>query len=224
MQTLFRRSTRSSKVFEHLLEAIADAGEQLVVEPGERFIAIVVAATAARRDRFPATVWCNGCEADLAAIEPVDGPVPRAAHGSRSMALPGNMMVPSTHRAFMTITTVPSYPKGDLRRMLVVLAAIDRPGGATLVQIVAKTGVDKKTVTRLVEQAGQQAGVSIAKNGAVYCISDWGPLFRRAGAKLVLTGALGAPTMEPAEEPIEAPRKTVRTRTRTRTPSARSGR
>ena len=97
----------------------------------------------------------------------------------------------------MSNDTVPSYPKGDLRRMLVVLAAVDRPGGATLVQIVARTGVDKKTVTRLVEQARSQAGVRIEKTGAVYSISDWGPLFKRGGAKMALTGALGAPTMEP---------------------------
>ena len=32
----------------------------------------------------------------------------------------------------------PKYPKGDLRRMLMVLGAIHEAGGATLVQIVAR--------------------------------------------------------------------------------------
>ena len=40
----------------------------------------------------------------------------------------------------------PQYPKGDLRRMLAVLGAIDA-GHKTLVQIVAATGLDKKSVT-----------------------------------------------------------------------------
>jgi hypothetical protein len=122
------------------------------------------------------------------------------------------MMVPCSHLTSMTNSTVPSYPKGDLRRMLVVLAAIDKPGGATLVQIAAKTGVDKKTVTRLVEQAGQQADVLIKKKGPVYSIAAWGPLFRRSGTKLVLTGALGAPTIDPCEEPKVTRRRTVRPR------------
>jgi hypothetical protein len=95
----------------------------------------------------------------------------------------------------MPDSNAPQYPKGDLRRMIVVLAAVDKPGGATLVQIVARTGVDKKTVTRLIEQAGQQAGVTIEKNGPVYRITDWGQLFKRTGARLALTGALGAPTI-----------------------------
>jgi hypothetical protein len=48
---------------------------------------------------------------------------------------------------------VPQYPKGDLRRMLAVLAAIDEITDATLLKVVARTGIDKKTVTMLVRQA-----------------------------------------------------------------------
>ena len=43
----------------------------------------------------------------------------------------------------------PQYPKGDLRRMLAVLGAIET-GSSTLVQIAAATGLDKKTVTNLI--------------------------------------------------------------------------
>ncbi|MDN3368273.1 MULTISPECIES: hypothetical protein [Ralstonia solanacearum species complex] len=92
---------------------------------------------------------------------------------------------------------VPQYPKGDLRRMLSVLAAIDAITDATLVKLVARTGIDKKTVTVLVQQATEQAGVRIEKEGSIYRISDWGPVFKRAGAKLALTGALNAPKVEP---------------------------
>ena len=87
------------------------------------------------------------------------------------------------------------YPKGDLRRMLSVLAAIDSMQPATLVKIVARTGIDKKTVTNLIAQAREQAGVLVAKDGAAYSIESWGPVLKKSGAKMCLTGAFKAPTM-----------------------------
>jgi len=90
----------------------------------------------------------------------------------------------------------PQYPKGDLRRMLVVLAAIDSVSLATLVKIADRTGLDKKTVINLIEQARAQAGVVITKNGPVYQIEDWGPVINEEGALMCLCGALNAPTME----------------------------
>lgn len=98
------------------------------------------------------------------------------------------------------------YPKGDLRRMLVVLAAIDSMPVATLVKIVARTGLDKKTVFNLIQQAAEQAHVSIQKAGPIYSISDWGPVFKKAGAKMALTGALNAsnPVFIVEEDPTES--------------------
>ena len=87
---------------------------------------------------------------------------------------------------------VPQYPKGDLRRMLAVLGAIDS-GHCTLVQIVALTGLDKKSVTSLIAQAGEQARVVISKAGATYTIDSWGPVLKEEGSKKALTGALNAP-------------------------------
>lgn len=87
----------------------------------------------------------------------------------------------------------PQYPKGDLRRMLSVLAAIDSLESATLVRVAERTGIDKKTITNLIDQARLQAGVVIAKNGAVYSIEEWGPVIKMTGAKMCLTGALSAP-------------------------------
>lgn len=43
----------------------------------------------------------------------------------------------------------PPYPKGDLRRMLVVLGAIDELDVATLVRIAERIGLDKKTIINL---------------------------------------------------------------------------
>ena len=92
---------------------------------------------------------------------------------------------------------VPKYPKGSLRRMLSVLGSIDA-GHCTLVRIVAATGLDKKTVTSLITQAGEQASVSISKTGATYCIEAWGPVVKKEGAKKALTGALNAPILKPS--------------------------
>lgn len=89
----------------------------------------------------------------------------------------------------------PHYPKGDLRRMLVVLAAIDSVSPATLVRIAERTGLDKKTVINLIEQARSQAGVVITKNGPEYQIDDWGPVINEEGALMCLTGALNAPSI-----------------------------
>ena len=95
------------------------------------------------------------------------------------------------------------YPKGDLRRMLVVLAAMDLPQGASLVQIAERSGLDKKSVTRLIDQAREQAGVVVLKKGAVYHVENWGPVVKKAGAKLALTGALNAPTIEGSSDKSE---------------------
>lgn len=89
----------------------------------------------------------------------------------------------------------PQYPRGDLRRMLAVLGAVDA-GHSTLVQIAAATGLANKSVIFLLAQAGTQAGVVIAKRGPVYSIEAWGPVLKREGARKALTGALSAPIME----------------------------
>ena len=89
------------------------------------------------------------------------------------------------------ISDAPQYPKGDLRRMLAVLGAIEA-GYCTLVQIVVATGLDKKTITSLIAQAGEQAGVNISKTGSTYSIDTWGPVLK----KEALTGALNAPIIE----------------------------
>jgi len=78
--------------------------------------------------------------------------------------------------------------------MLSVLGAIDA-GHNTLVQIVAATGIDKRTITSLVAQAREQAKVSIAKDGPMYRIEDWGPVLKKEGAGKALTGVLNTPKM-----------------------------
>lgn len=87
---------------------------------------------------------------------------------------------------------VPQYPKGDLRRTLMVLGAIQEAGGATLVQLVNRTGLDKKTISDLIAKAQEQAGVQVVKDGSRYIIESLGPVFKASGCKMALTGALNA--------------------------------
>ena len=87
----------------------------------------------------------------------------------------------------------PAYPKGDLRRMLAVLAVIQEARGATILQVVTRTGLDKKTVSDLITKTQQQAGVQVSKAGPKYTISDLGPVFKVSEGKLALKGALNPP-------------------------------
>lgn len=104
-------------------------------------------------------------------------------------------MVRLTHPIGNEMDVAPQYPKGDLRRMLSVLGAIDELDVATLVRIAERTGLDKKTIINLIDQARIQAGVEIEKNGAVYSIKQWGPIIKQEGALMGLRGALNAPRM-----------------------------
>jgi hypothetical protein len=88
-----------------------------------------------------------------------------------------------------------SYPKGDLRRMLAVIAAVEAIPQATLVKIAALTGLDKKSVTHQIAEAGKQAEVTIIKEGPVYTLKDWGPYINPVGARDTLTGGINAPTI-----------------------------
>ncbi|CAG9235646.1 conserved hypothetical protein [Paraburkholderia tropica] len=95
----------------------------------------------------------------------------------------------------MTKAAMP-YPKGDLRRMLSVLSAIDSAAGATVAQVSTVTGLSRQTVTDLIHSAAQQAGVRIRKSGSTYQIVDWGPVIRKAGAVLALSGELEGRAIE----------------------------
>lgn len=89
-----------------------------------------------------------------------------------------------------TMSKVSSYPKGDLRRMLAVIAAVDCTPDATLAKVVAKTALDKKTVSNLIAKAAVQAEVLIVKTGPFYVLHSWGPIINRDGAQLALAGSV----------------------------------
>ncbi|WP_454727768.1 MULTISPECIES: hypothetical protein [Cupriavidus] len=95
------------------------------------------------------------------------------------------------------MTSKTPYRRGDLRRMLAVLAAIDRPHGARLVDITQATGLDKKSVTLLLAQAAEEAGVAIRRDAMRFHVADWGPVIRRTGVRLALTAQLGGTVQPP---------------------------
>ncbi|MBY0243115.1 MAG: hypothetical protein K2X55_27795 [Burkholderiaceae bacterium] len=80
--------------------------------------------------------------------------------------------------------TTSCYPKGDLRRMLAVLGAIDQLPHPTISAIADACGFGAtggRTVRLLIEQARAQADVEILKDGYYYRIGHWGPLLKRDG-------------------------------------------
>ncbi len=89
----------------------------------------------------------------------------------------------------------PTYPKGDLRRMLMVLGAIAAQPGITLVEIEKATGLARKTAFSLIEQAIEQAGVQIEKRGSGYRMRAFGPVFKPAAVNFPLQCALNAHMM-----------------------------
>lgn len=71
-----------------------------------------------------------------------------------------------------------------------VLGAIHTCPGATLLDLVGMTGLDKKTVFTSIRTATVQMGVHIKQEGPRYEISDWGRLLTPEGAVDALNGSL----------------------------------
>ncbi|MFM0265491.1 hypothetical protein [Paraburkholderia sediminicola] len=83
---------------------------------------------------------------------------------------------------------VPQYPKGDARRLFVVLAAIGHLERATLVTLAQYTGHNKGTINADVERLREQYGVDIKKDGATYSVRSWGAILKKGGVKEHLRG------------------------------------
>lgn len=82
-------------------------------------------------------------------------------------------------------------PRGDLRRLWLTLGALAaRDGRATLLELVADTGMPKPTVSDMLVKlvAGQVADVAVDKDGAVYRVRDWGRVVSPLGIQQWLKG------------------------------------
>jgi hypothetical protein len=83
---------------------------------------------------------------------------------------------------------VPQYPKGDARRLFVVLAAIEHLERPTITTIAAYTGHNKGTIDADVAKLREQYGVEIERESAVFVIRSWGDVLKKVGVKRHLIG------------------------------------
>jgi hypothetical protein len=73
------------------------------------------------------------------------------------------------------------YPYGDVRRLFVLLSAIDLLERPTPSAIADLTSLDPETIDDDIEQLHAQFGVEIYKLGTVYRIESWGDILRKSG-------------------------------------------
>lgn len=83
---------------------------------------------------------------------------------------------------------VPQYPKGDARRLFVLLSAIDLLERPTLTSLAGFTGHNKGTIDADVLKLREQFGVSIDREGPVFVLRSWGEVLRKNGVKAHLKG------------------------------------
>lgn len=81
------------------------------------------------------------------------------------------------------------YPKGDARRLFVLIAAIDELEKPTLTSLAEFTGWNKGSIDRDIPGIETQYGVVIEKSDAVFSIKDWGKLLNKNEVKKILRGA-----------------------------------
>ncbi len=78
---------------------------------------------------------------------------------------------------------VPQYPDNDVRRLLVLLAAIDLLERPTLSAIADLTSLDREAVDTGVMRLREEFGVGLHKVGDIYHIESWGDLLKETGVR-----------------------------------------
>lgn len=76
---------------------------------------------------------------------------------------------------------VVQYPEDDVRRLFVLLAALDLLERPTLATVADLTGLDPESVDDDIERLSEQFGVHIHKLGSVYRIESWGDVLKKDG-------------------------------------------
>jgi len=92
---------------------------------------------------------------------------------------------------------VPKYPKGDARRLFILLAAIAELGRPTIWTIAKRTGLNKGTIDTDVAKLNEQFGVEISKDDAVFTINSWGDLLNETAVKKHLPDPRPSKTKKP---------------------------
>lgn len=83
---------------------------------------------------------------------------------------------------------VPQYPDEDVRKLFVLLAAIDlleRPTQSALADL---SGHSRESIDAAVQRLREEFGINLHKVGEIYRIIDWGDLLKLRGVKRHLKG------------------------------------
>lgn len=83
---------------------------------------------------------------------------------------------------------VPQFPKGDARRLFILLASIDALKRPTITSLAEFTSHNKGTIEADVGRLRVQFGVFIVKKDAVYQIESWGELLKKNSIRKLLQG------------------------------------
>lgn len=78
---------------------------------------------------------------------------------------------------------VPQYPDDDVRKLFVLLAAIDlleRPTQSALADL---SGHPRESIDAAVHRLREEFGVKLHKVGEIYHIADWGDVLKLRGVR-----------------------------------------
>lgn len=76
---------------------------------------------------------------------------------------------------------VPQYPADDVRRLFVLLAAIDLLERPTQSAVADLTGHPREAIDVDVQRLREEFGVNLHKVGDVYHIESWGEILKQRG-------------------------------------------
>ena len=82
---------------------------------------------------------------------------------------------------------VPQYPDTDVRRLIVLLAAIDLLERPTQSAVADLSGYPRGAIDAGVMRLREELGVNLHRVGEIYHIADWGPLLKENGVRQHLT-------------------------------------
>ncbi|HEY0820825.1 MAG TPA: hypothetical protein VGD46_18700 [Rhizobacter sp.] len=143
-----------------------------------------------RRDQPPVRVWSGDGDAPAAAHRPASPDQPPASQRAAKVgAKPVAKSITKPAAKGTPRQTAGRYPKGDARRLMVLLAAIEALPRATITTLAEYTEHNKGTIAADIDKLREQFGVAIAFEAPVYRLDDWGPLLRPDGVRQFLPEA-----------------------------------
>ena len=84
---------------------------------------------------------------------------------------------------------VPQYPQGDVRKLLVLLAAIDLLERPTQAAIADLSGHPRDAIDDDVARLREEFNVRLHKVGEIYHLESWGDVLQQRGVCALLKGS-----------------------------------